>query len=263
MKYWILINHQLQGPFDKAYLRELPEFRLDSQVCIEGDDVWQAAKLLPDLTNPEASPPVLQSGDYRSVNPVAGRRVEDWREAIIPTHFEEAKTRVSAPPPSGKTAPETASAAGSLSRVRSSSRKLLEIGRSTRAMMALWTVFFGLYIPKTGQVDQIVDGLIANSYLISAPNRMLGHRPGAREKRLRSQKAKVRPGTSVKTTPRHAAKLYKDLTRSESVMEEDSAYLGSGMEMKTVVTVEEKNGQKTWKTHRYLRAKPGAGYEPM
>jgi hypothetical protein len=138
----------------------------------------------------------------------------------------------------------------------------MAIGRSTWAMLALWTVFFGLYIPKTGQLDQIVDGLIANSYSTAASNKMLGHRPGAREKRLRSQKAMARPETSAQAAP-PASKLYKNLKSSESVMEEDSTDLGHGMEMKTVVTVDEEKGQKTWKTHRYLRAKPGAAYEPM
>ena len=263
MKYWIFINHQLQGPYDNAKLRELPEFRLDSQVCLEGDDVWHSAKMFPELLNPVVPSTVIQSGDYAPGNPAPGRRVEDWREAIIPTNFEEAKIRVPNPTASAKPAAMTRAPASSLLRAKSSGRKLGEIGRSTWAMMALWTLFFGLYIPQSVQVDQIVDGLIANSYTTRMSNRMRGHRASGKEKRLRRQKAKARLEAFLQATKAPSSKLYKDLKSSESVMEEDSTDLGHGMELKTVVTLDEKNGQKTWKTHRYLRAKPGASYEPM
>src|SRR5580765_8960806 len=86
MKYWIFLNHQLQGPYDKKSLCELPEFRPELQVCPEGEDVWQPAKLYPDLI-----PPVIQTGDYKSAGPVTSRNVEHWKVAIVPSNVEEKK----------------------------------------------------------------------------------------------------------------------------------------------------------------------------
>jgi len=249
MKYWIFLNHKLEGPFDKQTLLQIPEFTMESEVCLEGNDIWQAAKQFPDLTRETPAPTIVLSGDYPPDNPYVGKIVTDWREAIIPTDVKEQPTRYTPPVLMSR-------AAAQVQAPKQSSSSAKRAGQSTWVMAGLWTVFFSLYLQNTDQLNRLEDGLIENAYSTTAPFRTLGH---PREKNSRLSK-----GTHSRRglDPQRLTKSTTKANPSQKVVEEDVTDLGQGVQMKTVVTYDEKDGKK-WETRRYLRYHPGDRFEPM
>jgi len=255
MKYWAFLNHQLIGPYDPGTLRQLPEFSPKMKICREGDDVWQEASLFPEITAPPGKRSIALSGDYLHEN----------RKITLTQSSSEPLKNV-APAPALKTQTGTATPAADAPKPPAApvKSKRNQPFRSASAMVSLWAVFFGLYIPQSEQVDWIIDGLVAQAYSSPMVLKIHAWNPGGKAKRKPHSFSLATVFTSTASFGHeHIANSYKDLKKTETITEEDSTDLGNGMEMKTITTVDEVNGQKTWKTHRYLRSHPGAHFEPM
>ncbi|MBI5744786.1 MAG: DUF4339 domain-containing protein [Elusimicrobia bacterium] len=59
MKYWVYVNNEVKGPFDRAGLEAQPGFGPQSLVCPEnasGADGWKPVSTFSDLNGPVAAP---------------------------------------------------------------------------------------------------------------------------------------------------------------------------------------------------------------
>jgi hypothetical protein len=254
MKYWIYRNKQMEGPFEVAELWKLDGFSLSSIVAREGEMEWVESQVFPEITQyavfdklATSAPQIIESGDTAAL-------VRNWRQAVVQSNAPEAKPLPVAPT-AVPAAPKARAPLGRKFRqfralsMQFWKRTLIEPKKDKWVLLSLWTLFGALYFPRVDQVESLMFNMAAQPTLEAQPGRV---------RWFTQWRSRIRTPGNIKTGKSEVSAKKP----ADKIVDVEVVNLGGGTTLKTVVTLVERNGVKTYHTQRLIRTSPRGRFQP-